>query len=410
MAQSFDSQSFGTTADGEAVEEYTLTNASGTEVRVITYGGIITSIRVPDRNGTLDNVALGFDTLEPYETQSPYFGAITGRYANRIAGGEFTLDGETYELATNNGPNSLHGGEKGFDKRVWSAEEVTDGDGVGLRLSYTSPDGEEGYPGTLETTVTYTLTDENELHIDYEATTDAPTVINLTNHSYFNLAGEGSGTIYDHVLMINAERYTPVDETLIPTGELAPVEGTPFDFRTPKTIGPGQRTPHPQIVIGLGFDHNFVLNREEGDDVTLAARLYEPTSGRILEVLTTEPGMQFYAGNFLDGSFAGTSDRLYRQSDGLALETQHFPDSPNQPEFPSTELRPGETFESTTIFRFDTDGASTGETGGSETGGTEMTENETGAEEMNDTGGVETGGTEMDDTGGVETGGEETGG
>ena len=355
MTRALTQRPYGTTAAGEAVEAYTLTNANGAEVCVLTYGGIITSLNVPDRDGVLENVVLGFDTLQAYETQSPYFGAITGRYANRIAGGKFTLDGETYTLAINNGPNHLHGGDKGFDKRVWTAEEVT-GAGVGLRLSYTSPDGEEGYPGTLETSVTYTLTDNNELRIDYRATTDAPTLVNLTNHSYFNLAGEGSGTIYDHLLMIDAERYTPVDDTLIPTGELAPVAGTPFDFRAPKKIEPGLRTPHPQIVAGQGFDHNFVLNREAGDtSVELAARLYEPTSGRVLEVLTSEPGLQFYAGNLLGATLTGSGGKLYRQSDGLALETQHFPDSPNQPNFPSTVLRPGETYETTTVFKFSTD-------------------------------------------------------
>lgn len=378
-AQTLEQQPFGTTKEGEAVEEYILTNANGMEVRILTYGGILTSIRVPDRNGALENVTLGFDTLEKYETQSPYFGAITGRYANRIAEGKFALDGETYTLATNNGPNSLHGGNRGFDKRVWSAEEVTNSEGVGLRLSYTSPDGEEGYPGTLETTVTYTLTDNNELRIDYRATTDAPTVLNLTNHAYFNLAGEGSGTIYDHILMIDADRYTPVDDTLIPTGELAPVAGTPFDFRLPKTIGPGQRTSHPQVVIGRGYDHNFVLNRQEGDtSPILAARLYEPDSGRVLEVLTTEPGIQFYAGNFLDATLVGTSGKLYRQSDGLALETQHFPDSPNQPNFPSTVLRPGETYETTTVFKFGTDEGSVASVDSGETGGAGVSGGESG--------------------------------
>lgn len=351
---SVDVQPYGTTADGKDVDEYTLTNANGMEIKIITYGGTITSIRVPDRNGEMANVTLGFDNLADYETRSPYFGNITGRYANRIANATFTLDDTEYTLAANNGPNSLHGGEEGFDNKVWEAE-VIEGDGeVGVSLHYLSPDGEEGYPGNLDVTVVYTLTDDNEIRIDYTATTDAPTVVNLTNHAYFNLAGEGTGSIYDHVLMIDADRYTPVDETLIPTGELAEVEGTPFDFRLPKVIGPGQRSSHEQIVLGRGYDHNFVLNREDPEDgvMMLAARVYEPESGRVLEVWTTEPGIQFYAGNFLDGTLIGPSGHLYRQSDGFALETQHYPDSPNQPDFPSTVLRPGETYQTTTIYKF----------------------------------------------------------
>jgi aldose 1-epimerase len=351
---SVDVQPYGTTADGKDVDEYTLTNANGMEVKIITYGGTITSIRVPDRNGEMANVTLGFDNLADYETRSPYFGNITGRYANRIANATFTLDDTEYTLAANNGPNSLHGGEEGFDNKVWEAE-VIEGDGeVGVSLHYLSPDGEEGYPGNLDVTVVYTLTDDNEIRMDYTATTDAPTVVNLTNHAYFNLAGEGTGSIYDHVLMIDADRYTPVDETLIPTGELAEVEGTPFDFRLPKVIGPGQRSSHEQIVLGRGYDHNFVLNREDPEDgvMMLAARVYEPESGRVLEVWTTEPGIQFYAGNFLDGTLIGPSGHLYRQSDGFALETQHYPDSPNQPDFPSTVLRPGETYQTTTIYKF----------------------------------------------------------
>jgi aldose 1-epimerase len=345
------------------------------EVKIITYGGIVTSIMVPDRYGNMANVALGFDNLQDYETKNPYFGCITGRYANRIANGVFTIDDVTYCLDVNNDPNSLHGGFTGYDKVVWEATEVESEDGVALQLTYTSaagegydpeqdmvspecPEGAEmGYPGNLDVTVVYTLNDENMLVMDYMATTDAPTVINLTNHSYFNLAGEGAGTIYDHILMIDADTYTPDDPTLIPTGELAPVDGTPFDFRVPKALAPGQRSNHEQIVIGRGYDHNWVLNRPSMDDEELmvAARLYEPDSGRILEVWTTEPGIQFYAGNFLDGTLYGTSGRAYRQSDGLALETQHFPDSPNQPDFPSTVLRPDETYETTTIFRFLTD-------------------------------------------------------
>jgi aldose 1-epimerase len=351
---SISSQPYGTTADGQAVEEYTLTNANGMEVKIITYGGIITSIRVPDRNGEMANVTLGFNNLQDYETRNPYFGNITGRYANRIANATFELEGNTYTLAANNGPNTLHGGTVGFDKRVWEATSVEAEGEVGLQLSYLSPDGEEGYPGNLDVSVTYTLTDNNEIRMDYTATTDAPTVVNLTNHAYFNLAGEGTGHIYDHILMIDADRYTPVDATLIPTGELAPVEGTPFDFRVPRAIASGQRSNHEQIVLGRGYDHNFVLNREDMNDTSmmLAARVYEPDSGRILEVWTTEPGIQFYAGNFLDGTLLGTSGHLYRQSDGFALETQHFPDSPNQADFPSTVLNPDETYQTTTIYKF----------------------------------------------------------
>ena len=368
-------QPYGETADGVKVDEYTLTNANGMEVKIITYGGIITSIKVPDRNGNMANVALGFNNLQDYETKTPYFGCITGRYANRIANGMFTMDDVTYCLDMNNGPNSLHGGFKGLDKMVWEAKEIKGKDEVGLELTYLSAagegydpeqdivspecpdDAEKGYPGNLDVKVVYTLTADNEIRMDYTATTDAPTVVNLTNHTYFNLAGEGLGTIYDHILMIDADEYTPDDETLIPTGELAPVEGTPFDFRVPKAIGPGQRSNHEQIVIGLGYDHNWVLSRESMDDTSLmlAARLYEPGFGRILDVWTTEPGIQFYAGNFLDGTLYGTSGRSYRQSDGLCLETQHFPDSPNKPDFPSTVLLPDDTYETTTIFKFLTD-------------------------------------------------------
>jgi aldose 1-epimerase len=345
---------YGTTAAGIAVDEYILTNAQGMEARIITYGGIITSIRVPDRRGTLANVVLGFDTLADYETKNPYFGCITGRCANRIAHGRFVLDGVEYTLATGDGPHHEHGGQAGFDKRVWAAEPPVSENGPRLALTYLSPDGEEGYPGNLDVRVVYTLTDANGLHIDYTATTDRPTLVNLTNHSYFNLAGNGAGDIHDHILMINADRYTPADKTMIPTGELAPVDGTPFDFRIPRAIGPGQRSSHPQIVTGRGYDHNFVLNRPAPDngDLILAARLYDPGSGRALEVMTTEPGMQLYAGNFLDATLIGSGGGLYRQSDGLALETQHFPDSPNHPAFPPVVLRPGQVYHTTTVFRF----------------------------------------------------------
>ncbi len=344
---------FGTTADGRVVEEYTLRNAAGVEVRFITFGGIITSIRVPDRQGRFANVALGFDSLAKYEAEHPYFGAITGRYANRIGGGRFSLGGVDFELFKNDGENALHGGEFGFDKRIWDASEA---DGA-VELTYSSADGDEGYPGNLDVTVRYSLDEVNGLRIDYAAETDAPTVVNLTNHSYFNLLGEGEGTIYDHVLTLNADQFTPTDAEQIPTGEIAHVEGSPFDFRQAKTIGSGQRSADAQIVAAKGYDHNFVLNREgvaEGELVA-AARVYEPRFGRVMEVWTTEPGLQFYAGNFLDATLVGASGRLYRQSDGFALETQHFPDSPNKPHFPSTVLRPGERFESTTVYRFSTD-------------------------------------------------------
>lgn len=348
---------YGTTAAGETVEEYTLTNAQGLEVRLITYGGILTEINAPDRQGRFANVALGFDRLDKYEGEHPYFGAVTGRYANRIAQAAFSLDGETYSLAANDGPNSLHGGNIGFDRRIWSAREVKIAGQDGVELSYVSGDGEEGFPGRLDVTVTYSLTDANELRMDYAAVTDAPTVINLTNHSYFNLMGEGEGAVDGHILTLNADDYIPTDATQIPTGEIATVSGTPFDFRRPRVIGSGQRSAHPQIVMARGYDHTFALKRAglaEGE-LGWAARLYEPISGRRMEVWTSEPSIQFYAGNNLDATLAGASGRLYRQSDGLALETQHFPDSPNQPQFPSTVLRPGSRFQSTTVYKFSTD-------------------------------------------------------
>jgi aldose 1-epimerase len=344
---------FGTLADGTEIDIYTLTNSLGMEVTVLTYGGILQSIKVPDRRGRLANVTLGFDNLEDYvERNDPYFGAIIGRYGNRIGGGTFTLDGVTYQLATNNGPNHLHGGNVGFDKRVWTVTDTfTDSSSAGIELSYTSPDGEEGYPGTLETTVTYTLTNKNEIRMDYFATTDAPTHVNLTNHAYWNLAGEGTGSILGHKLELNASHFTPVDETLIPTGEIRSVEGTPMDFREPTEIGLRIRENDEQLLHGLGYDHNWVLDRE-GDGLELAAQLSHRESGRVLSIFTTEPGIQFYSGNFLDGSLIGTGGQAYRQSDGLALETQHFPDSPNKPNFPSTVLRPGEVYETTTIYQF----------------------------------------------------------
>ena len=346
------------TIGGEDVTLWTLTNAAGMEVKIMNYGGIVQSIRVPDRNGNFTNVALGFDNLGDYVEMNPFFGTITGRYANRIANGTFELEGETYTLPINNDPNTLHGGEMGFDKFIWDTIPVQTDEGIGLQMSRLSPDGEEGFPGNLEVTVTYVLTENNELRIDYLATTDAPTVVNLTNHSYFNLAGEGSGNILDHELMLNADNYTPVDETLIPTGVIEPVADTPMDFTTDEEIGARIRNANfEQLLIGRGYDHNYVLNRPSPDDASLilAARVHEPTTGRTMTIQTTEPGIQFYSGNFLDGTLVGPSGQMYRQGDGFALETQHFPDSPNQPDFPSTTLMPGDEYVSTTIYGFAVD-------------------------------------------------------
>jgi aldose 1-epimerase len=349
---------FGTLADGTKVDVYTLTNSHRMEVKILTYGGILQSIRVPDRRHRFTNVTLGFDNLADYVAKSPYFGCITGRYANRIAKGRFQLNGTTYQLPINNPPNSLHGGDVGFDKHVWAATTAKDRHSVALALTFTSPDGDQGYPGTLANKVTYTLTDKNEIRMDYHArlvgNSDLSTIINLTNHAYWNLAGEGSSDIYDHKLRLNASHYTPVDPTLIPTGEIARVSGTPLDFRRSTAIGARIRNGHEQLVIGRGYDHNWVLDRK-GSGLELAARVVEPRSGRVLEVITDQPGIQFYSGNFLDGTLVGTSGRMYRQGDGFALETQHYPDSPNHPNFPSTVLRPGQTYETTTIYKFSTD-------------------------------------------------------
>lgn len=342
---------FGTLTDGTKVYRWSLENG-GTRLKVLSYGGIVQSLEIPDRHGRYANVSLGFAAIDDYVAKSPYFGATIGRYGNRIAEGRFTLDGTTHQLSVNDGVNSLHGGAKGFDKRVWDVEPFTKGSDVGLVLHYTSVDGEMGYPGTLRTKVTFTLDRRGDWRIDYEATTDKPTVVNLTNHTYWNLAGEGSGGIYDHELTIAASRYTPTDAGLIPTGELARVAGTPFDFRRAKPIGRDIRAGHPQQVTAKGYDHNWVLDKGVTAQPEHIATLRDPRSGRTLRIATDQPGLQFYSGNFLDGTLVGTSGHTYRQGDGLCLETQHFPDSPNEPSFPSTVLRPGQTYRTTTIHSF----------------------------------------------------------
>jgi aldose 1-epimerase len=346
-------QSFGQIKDGAPVDLYPLINSNGLRAEITNYGGIITSLQVPDRNGRHADVALGFDTLNGYLGEHPYFGAIVGRYGNRIAQGKFTLNGATYTLARNNGENSLHGGVRGFDKVVWEAKEFTGQGECGLELTYVSKDGEEGYPGNLTAVVRYTLTDQDELKIDYSATTDKDTVLNLTNHSYFNLAGHGEGDILNHQVKLYADRFTPVSASLIPTGELKSVRGTPFDFTEPTAIGARIGETDEQLKFGIGYDHNFVVNGEAGT-LRPAAEVYEPRSGRVLEVLTTEPGMQFYTGNFLDGTIHGKGGKVYNQRYGFCLETQHFPDSPNQPSFPSTVLKTGDRYTSQTVFRFST--------------------------------------------------------
>jgi len=335
------------TADGKPVDMYTLQDGQIT-VRILTYGGIVQSLETPDKNGKTANIVLGFDTLDGYvkSGNKPYMGAIIGRYANRIAGGTFQLNGQTYHIPKNDGDNALHGGVNGFNKKVWMGKELNDG----VELTYVSKDGEEGFPGTLTTTVRYTL-HGNELRIEYTATTDADTVLNLTNHSYFNLKGQGEGDILGHEMKIYAHRYTPVDKNLIPTGELAPVAGTPFDFLTSTPIGKRINDDNEQLKLARGYDQNWALD-SEGKKVALAAEAYEPTTGRVLEVLTDQPGMQFYTGNFLDGSVTGTGGKVYKQRYAFCLETQHFPDSPNHPKFPTTKLKPGQTFKSTTIYRF----------------------------------------------------------
>jgi aldose 1-epimerase len=348
---------FGKTLDGVPVQIYTFTNTNGVEARITNYGGIVVSLKAPDRKGAMADIVLGFDTLSGYLTSSsPYFGALVGRYGNRIGHARFTLAGVEYKLAANNGENSLHGGVHGFNKAVWASRELPDD---GLELTYLSKDGEEGYPGNLKVIVTYHLTDASELKIDYAATTDKDTVINLTNHSYFNLKGGGNGDILDHLVTLNADRFTPVDAGLIPTGELRSVSGTPFDFRKATAVGARIEQNDEQLKLGKGYDHNWVLNKN-GTGPGLAARVEEPSSGRVLEVLTDQPGVQFYTGNFLDGTIKGKDGKPFAHRGGLCLETQHFPDSPNKPKFPSTVLKPGQQFHSTTIYRVTTSGASGG--------------------------------------------------
>jgi len=343
---------FGKTADGRQVDLYTCVNTHGLMLKITNYGAIVVELHTPDRDGKLANITLGFDQLDGYLGAHPYFGATVGRYANRIAKGKFSLDGKTYTLATNDGPNHLHGGKVGFSKVVWQAEPVEQAEAVGVKFTYTSPDGEEGYPGAVTATVVYLLTNKNELSIDYQATATKPTPINLTNHCYWNLGGAGSGTILDHQLMLAADKYLPVDATLIPTGQLAPVEGTPFDFRKPQPIGSriDQVTGDPP-----GYDHCMVLRNQSGK-LALAARVLHPASGRTMEIHTTQPGIQFYTGNFLDGAAANGG---YPRNAGFCLETQHFPDSPNRPEFPAAVLQPGKTYHEVTVHRFGVEGSST---------------------------------------------------
>jgi len=340
---------FGTLPDGTLVDLYTLRNAKGCVARISNYGGIVTSLDVPDRNGKMGDVVLGYDNLAGYLKSTPYFGCLVGRYGNRIAKGKFTLNGQTYTLAINNGPNSLHGGIKGFDKVVWKAVMLASPLGPALELRYVSKDGEEGFPGNLSVTAVYTLTDDNALRLDYTATTDKDTILNLTQHSYFNLRGYGDNL--SHVVQINADKFVPVDSTLIPTGELRPVEGTPMDFRKPTTIGARVNADDEQIKLGNGYDHCFVINKSPGE-LALQATVYEPETGRVLEVWSTEPGVQFYGGNFLDGTITGKGGWTYQRRNGFCFEPEHFPDSPNQPNFPSVVLKPGQTFRSTIIYKF----------------------------------------------------------
>jgi aldose 1-epimerase len=344
---------FGTLPDGRSVELYTLTNSSGVTAKITNYGGHVVSLVVPDGKGAMEDVLLGHDKLEKYldRTTNPYFGCIVGRYGNRIGKARFTLDGKEYVLAANDGVNHLHGGVNGFDRQLWKAKPFTTKDTAGLELSYVSKDMEEGYPGKLKVTVIYTLTDDNQLRIDYRAVTDKPTVCNLTNHMYFNLAGQGKGDILGHELMLNASSFTPVDEGLIPTGEIRPVKGTPMDFTVPTAIGARINADYDQLKYAKGYDHNWVLNKKKGHEMSLAASVYEPSTRRLMEVWTTEPGIQFYTGNFLDGTIIGKGGKVYGQRSAFCLETQHFPDSPNKPNFPSVVLRPGEIYQTTTIYK-----------------------------------------------------------
>jgi aldose 1-epimerase len=342
-------QLFGHTPDGTPVYLFTLRNAQGAEARICNYGGLVLSLKVPDRNGKMGDVVLGYDNLDNYIKETPYFGALIGRYGNRIAKGQFTLDGRQYTLATNNYPNSLHGGVKGFDKVVWQPSLLTSPQGPGLKLTYLSHDGEEGYPANLSVTAVYTLTEDNALKLEFTATTDRNTVLNLTHHSYFNLAGHGD--ILQHVVTMAADKFTPVDSTLIPTGELKPVDGTPFDFRKPTAIGLRIGQDDEQLKFGKGYDHNWVINKRVGE-MTLMARVAEPTTGRIMEVSSTEPGLQFYSGNFLDGTLKGKGGWVYQFRNGVCMEPQHYPDSPNQPSFPSVVLHPGDTYHNTIIYKF----------------------------------------------------------
>ncbi|HAO77634.1 MAG TPA: galactose-1-epimerase [Verrucomicrobia subdivision 3 bacterium] len=342
---------FGKTSEGQAVEIYTLHNSKGAEARIMTYGGIVQSLSMPDKNGKFADVVLGFDNLQGYIDKTPYFGALIGRYGNRIGGAKFTLEGNTYTLATNNGPNTLHGGLKGFDKVVWTAKPSVGIRGPQLVLAYFSKDGEEGFPGNLEVTAIYTLTEDNELKLEFAATTDRPTVVNLTHHSYFNLAGQGNGDILGHIVYINSDKTTPVDSGLITTGEFKSVDGTPFDFRKPTAIGARINDPDPVLQYGPGYDHNWVVNKPLGQ-FGLQARVEEPASGRVMEVWSDEPGLQFYAGNFLDGTLKGKGGVAYQIHTGFAMEPQHYPDSPNKPNFPSVELKPGQTFHNTIVYKF----------------------------------------------------------
>jgi aldose 1-epimerase len=343
-------QPFGKTKDGQAVEIYTLKNSKNAEARIMTYGGIVVSLKVPDRSGSLGDVVLGYDNLDGYLTNSPYFGALIGRYGNRIGHARFSLEGKSCTLATNDGPNTLHGGVKGFDKVVWTAKPLLTKEGSpALALTYFSKDGEEGYPGNLNVTATYTLTEDNSLKVEFSATTDKPTVVNLTHHSYFNLAGKGD--ILGHVVTIDSDKFTPVDATLIPTGELRPVQGTPFDFRKATPIGARIAQADEQLKFGKGYDHNWVINKAKSG-VSVQAKVTEPTTGRVLEVLSDEPALQFYSGNFLDGTIHGKAGGVYQHRNGFCMEPQHYPDSPNKKSFPSTELKPGQTFHNVIIYKF----------------------------------------------------------